>query len=117
MADAQTVNPRRDGAAATIELTRPAALNAWNAQLGDDLLAAVSAVAEDESVRAVVVTGAGRAFSSGADLKDTAGRQGQTDEGHWDVRKTLNERYHPIITQIRTMPKPVVAAVNGPAVG
>jgi 2-(1,2-epoxy-1,2-dihydrophenyl)acetyl-CoA isomerase len=117
MADAQTVNLRRDGAAATIELNRPDALNAWNAQLGDDLLAAVRAVAEDDGVRAVVVTGAGRAFSSGADLKDRPGRQGQTDEGHWDVRKTLNERYHPIITQMRTMPKPVVAAVNGPAVG
>jgi 2-(1,2-epoxy-1,2-dihydrophenyl)acetyl-CoA isomerase len=117
MADAQTVNLRRDGAAATIELNRPDALNAWNAQLGDDLLAAVRAVAEDDGVRAVVVTGAGRAFSSGADLKDASGRDARTDDGHWDVRKTLNERYHPIINQIRTMPKPVVAAVNGPAVG
>jgi 2-(1,2-epoxy-1,2-dihydrophenyl)acetyl-CoA isomerase len=116
MPDSQSVNLRRDGAAATIELNRPDALNAWNGPLGDELLAAVRAVAEDDEVRAVVVTGAGRAFSSGADLKDTASRE-QTPDGHWDVRARLTERYHPIITTIRTMPKPVVAAVNGPAVG
>jgi 2-(1,2-epoxy-1,2-dihydrophenyl)acetyl-CoA isomerase len=117
MADLQTVNLRRDGAAATIELNRPEALNAWNGQLGDDLLTAVREVAEDDAVRAVVLTGAGRAFSSGADLRDLAGREGRTTEGHVDVRRVLTERYHPIITTIRTMPKPVLAAVNGPAVG
>ena len=117
MPDLQTVNLRRDGAAATIELNRPEALNAWNGQLGRDLLAAIQEVAEDDGVRAVVVTGAGRAFSSGADLKDLSGREQRTPDGHVDVRSVLTERYHPIITTIRTMPKPVVAAVNGPAVG
>ena len=117
MPDLQTVNLRRDGAAATIELNRPEALNAWNGQLGRDLLAAIQEVAEDDDVRAVVVTGAGRAFSSGADLKDLSGREQRTPDGHVDVRSVLTERYHPIITTIRTMPKPVVAAVNGPAVG
>jgi 2-(1,2-epoxy-1,2-dihydrophenyl)acetyl-CoA isomerase len=117
MADPQTVNLRRDGAAATIELNRPEALNAWNGQLGDELLAAVQEVAGDEGVRAVVLTGAGRAFSSGADLRDLSGRENRTPEGHVDVRRVLTERYHPIITTIRTMPKPVLAAVNGPAVG
>jgi 2-(1,2-epoxy-1,2-dihydrophenyl)acetyl-CoA isomerase len=117
MPDLQTVNLRRDGAAATIELNRPEALNAWNGQLGRDLLAAIQEVAEDDGVRAVVVTGAGRAFSSGADLKDLSGREQRTPDGHVDVRSVLTERYHPIITRIRTMPKPVVAAVNGPAVG
>ncbi|MBX5442735.1 MAG: enoyl-CoA hydratase/isomerase family protein, partial [Solirubrobacteraceae bacterium] len=61
---------------ATIELNRPEALNAWNTALGEELLAAVRAVAGDPQVRAVLVRGAGRAFSSGADLKDVAGRGG-----------------------------------------
>jgi 2-(1,2-epoxy-1,2-dihydrophenyl)acetyl-CoA isomerase len=111
-----TVNLRRDGAAATIELNRPDALNAWDGALGDELLEAVQAVARDDEVRAVVVTGAGRAFSSGADLRDVSTRP-RTPEGHVDLRSLLDERYHPIITTIRTMPKPVLAAVNGPAVG
>jgi 2-(1,2-epoxy-1,2-dihydrophenyl)acetyl-CoA isomerase len=114
---AQTVNLHRDGGAATIELNRPEALNAWNGALGDELLDAVRSVAEDDEVRAVVITGAGRAFSSGADLRDVSGREARTPEGHVDLRRVLTERYHPIITTIRTMPKPVLAAVNGPAVG
>jgi 2-(1,2-epoxy-1,2-dihydrophenyl)acetyl-CoA isomerase len=117
MPEYETVNVHRHGAAATIELNRPETLNAWNAQLGHDLLAAVTAAAQDDGVRAVVLTGAGRAFSAGADLRDLSGREERTADGHPDVRRVLTERYHPIITTIRTMPKPVLAAVNGPAVG
>jgi 2-(1,2-epoxy-1,2-dihydrophenyl)acetyl-CoA isomerase len=109
-----TVSLHRRGAVATLELDRPQAMNAWDAQLGDDLRRAVELVAADNDVRAVVVTGAGRAFSAGADLK--AGFD-PTPEGFPDVGTTLRERYHPIITGIREMPKPVVAAVNGPAAG
>jgi 2-(1,2-epoxy-1,2-dihydrophenyl)acetyl-CoA isomerase len=112
----ETVNVQTRDGVATIELNRPQALNAWNAQLGEDLLAAVRAVAHDEHTRAVVVTGAGRAFSSGADLKDVSGGK-VTSEGRPDVYWTLTERYHPIMQVIREMPKPVLAAVNGPAVG
>jgi 2-(1,2-epoxy-1,2-dihydrophenyl)acetyl-CoA isomerase len=104
---------RREGVL-TIELNRPDSLNAWDQALGDQLRAAVEEAAGDDAVRAVVVTGAGRAFSSGADLK--AGFE-PTPEGVPDVRAALTERYHPIITGIREMPKPVLAAVNGPAVG
>lgn len=101
---------------ATVTLNRPAALNAWNRQLGVDLRAAVEHVADDDAARAVVVTGAGRAFSSGADLKDM-GATNLTAEGRPDVYATLTERYHPIISGIRSMPKPVLACVRGPAVG
>jgi 2-(1,2-epoxy-1,2-dihydrophenyl)acetyl-CoA isomerase len=112
----ETVSMRvRDGAA-TIELNRPRALNAWNVQLGLDLLAALRQAGADEAIRAVELTGAGRAFSSGADLKDVSGGE-TTPDGRPDVYKTLTERYHPIMHAIRDIPKPVVACVNGPAVG
>jgi len=111
-----TVNIRFDAGAATIELNRPQALNAWNAQLGADLLSAVGTCATDEDVRAIVVTGAGRGFSSGADLRDVSGGK-TTAGGRPDVYATLTERYHPIMKAIREAPKPVLAAVNGPAVG
>jgi 2-(1,2-epoxy-1,2-dihydrophenyl)acetyl-CoA isomerase len=101
---------------ATIELNRPEALNAWNQALGDELLSAVRAVADDDAVRAVVIRGAGRAFSSGADLKDVALRD-RTAAGTPDLHTVLVESYHPIITGIRRMEKPVVASVNGGAVG
>ena len=109
-----TVVLDRRGAELRITLNRPDSLNAWDKQLGIDLLAAVQEAADDDAARAVVITGAGRAFSSSADLK--AGFD-PTPEGHPDVGTVLRERYHPIITGIRRMPKPVLAAVNGPAVG
>jgi 2-(1,2-epoxy-1,2-dihydrophenyl)acetyl-CoA isomerase len=112
----QTVNVQREEGVATVALNRPDALNAWNAQLGADLLAALREAGDDDGVRAVVITGAGRAFSSGADLKDISGGDTAAD-GRPDVYKTLTERYHPIMRAIRAMPKPVVASVNGPAVG
>ena len=98
--------------AARITLDRPETLNAWNEQFGRELLEVVEQVAGDEAVRAVMVTGAGRAFSSGADLREQRG-----DGGAPDLSRRLRELYHPIIVGIREMPKPVVAAVNGPAAG
>ena len=110
----ETVNLLRRGGAAKIELNRPEALNAWNRQFGVDLLDAVKRVWRDDEVRAVLVAGAGRGFSSGADLK--AGFD-PLPNGKPDFHTTLAERYHPIIAGLREMPKPVVAAVDGPAVG
>jgi 2-(1,2-epoxy-1,2-dihydrophenyl)acetyl-CoA isomerase len=112
----ETVNLRLADGVATIELNRPEVLNAWNRQLGADLLAALRDSADDDAVQSVVITGAGRAFSSGADLRDVSGGQ-TTDEGQPDVYRMLTERYHPIMYAIREMPKPVLAAVNGGAVG
>jgi 2-(1,2-epoxy-1,2-dihydrophenyl)acetyl-CoA isomerase len=112
--DYETVQVERRGSEMRITLNRPEAMNAWNKQFGLDLLAAVQEAAGDDEVRALVITGAGRAFSSGADLK--AGFDA-TPSGKPDVRSALTDRYHPIITGIRHMPKPVLAAVNGPAVG
>ena len=109
-----TVNLHRREGAAKVELNRPDALNAWTRQLGADLLDAIRTVAADDGVRAVVITGAGRGFSSGADLKE--GFEPRPD-GRPDVHSRLVEIYHPIMVAIRRMPKPVVAAVNGPAVG
>ena len=80
----ETVNVRIADGAATVELNRPEVLNAWNAQLGTDLLAALRRTAADDEVRAVLITGAGRAFSSGADLKDVSGGE-TTPEGHPNV--------------------------------
>lgn len=115
--DLETVNLSLAGdGAARIELNRPQALNAWNQQLGADLLTTLRSVAEDEGVRAVSITGAGRAFSSGADLKDFSGARAKSD-GTPDVYGMLTERYHPIMQLIREMPKPVVSIVNGPAAG
>jgi 2-(1,2-epoxy-1,2-dihydrophenyl)acetyl-CoA isomerase len=90
-------------------------LNAWDPGLGADLIDAIALVGADDSVRAVEIRGAGRAFSSGADLK--AGFDHVDENGFPDLEKALHERYHPVILGIRQMPKPVLAAVHGPAVG
>jgi 2-(1,2-epoxy-1,2-dihydrophenyl)acetyl-CoA isomerase len=105
----------QDGGAGRITMNRPDSLNAWTADFGRELKQAIEGDAADPSVRAVLVTGAGRGFSSGADLK--AGFDPAPDDGMPDIRKELHELYHPIIAGVRRLEKPVVAAVNGPAVG
>ncbi|MEA2479863.1 MAG: 2-(1,2-epoxy,2-dihydrophenyl)acetyl-CoA isomerase [Thermoleophilaceae bacterium] len=111
----ETVTWEQSGAAGRITLNRPESLNAWTAKFGEEMSQVVNGDAADPSVRAVLITGAGRGFSSGADLK--AGFEPHPVDNMPDVRKELTEYYHPIITGIRRLEKPVIAAVNGPAVG
>jgi 2-(1,2-epoxy-1,2-dihydrophenyl)acetyl-CoA isomerase len=100
---------------AVITLNRPDVLNAFNNELGMATLNAVADASKDEGVRCIVLTGAGRAFSSGEDLGALSDsyKQGQAPE----LGATLTDRYNPLIRSIRTAPKPVIAAVNGVAAG
>jgi len=102
------LNEVADGVA-TLTLNRPDALNALNSQLRRELLAAIKAAARDEGTRAVVITGAGRAFCAGADLRGGSGERA--------FRTVLTAEYNPLIEAIRSLPKPFVAAVNGVAAG
>lgn len=95
-----------DGATARVTLNRPESLNAFDTPLRLQLMRALQGAAADTTVRAVVLTGAGRAFSAGADLK-----AGLTDGE--DTRRQLLEEYAPAINAIAAMPKPVIAAVEG----
>jgi 2-(1,2-epoxy-1,2-dihydrophenyl)acetyl-CoA isomerase len=103
-----------DAGVCRVQLNRPEALNAWTPQMGRELLAVLQAASSDASVRAVLITGAGRAFSSGADLKVP---REMTDGGLPDLSIRLREIYNPIVLTIARAPKPVVAALNGPAAG
>lgn len=98
-----------DDGVATFTLNRPDALNALNAELRRELLAAFKATARDEAIRSVVITGAGRGFCAGADLRGGSAER--------DFRAVLGAEYNPLIAAIRNLPKPVVAAVNGVAAG
>lgn len=111
----ETVLLYRTGGAAKIALNRPERMNAWSSGLSRDLLAVLRDVAADDAVRAVMLTGAGKAFCSGADLKE--GAETAASGGTLDTDGILTEWYHPIVTTIREMPKPVISAVNGPAAG
>lgn len=96
---------------ATIVLNRPDALNALTVPMKVDLLAALRRVERDRGVRAVVLTGAGRAFCAGQDLKERL----QPDAAPLGVE--IRERYNPIIRAMRALPKPIVGAINGVAAG
>ena len=103
------VETSRDGAVLTITLNRPDVLNAFNAAMHRELAAALKE-ARDGSVRAVVLTGAGRGFCVGQDLTEFR-------EAAGDIGSRLRDTYHPNIRAIRALEKPVIAAVNGVAAG
>ena len=105
----ETIRVEAADGVSTITLNRPDTLNSLNAAMRRELLAAIKAAGRDDAVRAVVLTGEGRGFCSGADLR------GGVDERAY--RRVLTDQYNPLIVAIRELPKPVVAAVNGVAAG
>lgn len=109
-----TVRLEVGGAVATVVLDRPEGMNALTVPVKTALLEALRTVHDDDAVRAVVLTGTGRAFSVGQDLREHAAL---LEAGDPAPLSTVHEHYNPVITLLATMPKPVVAAVNGTAAG
>src|SRR6266513_6210019 len=104
------VDVARDASVLTITLNRPDVLNALNASVHAGIFAALQTAAADDSVRAVVITGAGRGFCVGQDLQEFSAGAG-------DVAQNLRDNYHSNVLAIRALEKPVIAAVNGAAAG
>jgi 2-(1,2-epoxy-1,2-dihydrophenyl)acetyl-CoA isomerase len=116
-----------DAGVATLTLNRPEAMNSLDVATKVALVEAVTAAADDPAVRCVVLTGTGRAFCVGQDLKEHMETLGLRDSGTPDpavqadradrLFRTVPDHYNPLVTALLTMPKPVVAAVNGVAAG
>jgi 2-(1,2-epoxy-1,2-dihydrophenyl)acetyl-CoA isomerase len=98
-------------AVTTLTLNRPAAMNSLTAAMHQELLAALNAAADDRAVRCVVITGQGRGFCAGQDLGDPAAAPGM------DLGALIAAHYKPLVQRLRSMPVPVIAAVNGVAAG
>ena len=99
-------------AIATITMNRPEKLNAVTDEMVAELTEAFRQAGRDAAVRAVILTGAGRAFAAGADMQELAANH--TAEG---ITELIIERYKPLFLAITQMPKPVIAAIRGPAAG
>ncbi|MGI8586715.1 MAG: enoyl-CoA hydratase/isomerase family protein [Chloroflexia bacterium] len=96
----------------TLTLTRPEVLNAFNKQMTDEMQDALKQAERDKTVRCLVMTGAGRAFSAGEDLKTHLG-----GELSHSIADAIRTRYNPIILKMRSIEKPIIAAINGVAAG
>jgi 2-(1,2-epoxy-1,2-dihydrophenyl)acetyl-CoA isomerase len=109
----KTLLVERSGGVVTLTLNRPAVLNAFNRELSAELVAALHQVKGDDAVRAIVLTGAGRAFCAGQDLAEAIPK----GDANPDLGAIVKAVYTPVIRGIRTIEKPVVCAVNGIAAG
>jgi 2-(1,2-epoxy-1,2-dihydrophenyl)acetyl-CoA isomerase len=107
----ETVGRQLQDGVLTLTLDRPDALNAFTRAMKDELLAALKDAAREKAVRVVVLTGAGRAFSAGQDLKE---RQAADVP---DLGTELRARYNPIVLAMRRLEKPIIGAINGVAAG
>ncbi|MBQ0931709.1 enoyl-CoA hydratase-related protein [Ideonella alba] len=105
----------QSGAVRTLALNRPAALNSFTGEMHRQLLAALEAAAADAAVRAVILTGSGRGFCAGQDLNDP--EMAPDADGNVDIGRLIDAYYQPLALRVRSMPIPVVAAVNGVAAG
>jgi enoyl-CoA hydratase/carnithine racemase len=121
MASSSLVEIERDGPVALVVLNDPERLNAMTEAMGQALSAAVDGLAGDESVRAVVLTGAGRAFSAGGDLEllERMTRAGNADRGGATRRahEAFMGRFYRLFLRVRALPQPTLAALNGAAIG
>jgi len=107
----QTILFSNENGVATITLNRPDVFNAFNEELSKDVNDALKLVGKDKSVRVLVITGAGKAFCSGQDLKDIAGKKDRS------LSESLYKRYNPMIKAIRNLSIPVICKLNGVAAG
>jgi 2-(1,2-epoxy-1,2-dihydrophenyl)acetyl-CoA isomerase len=111
----QTIWMEQDGAVLTITINRPDVLNAFDRVTTERLAAALRTAASDDAVRAIILTGTGRAFSAGQDVKEMA--RETAERGPRAIGDQLRERYNPVVVRLRAMEKPVIAAINGVATG
>lgn len=112
-----TIQIAADGGVMTITLNRPDVLNALNEQMSTELGAALRSAERDAGVRCIVIGGAGRAFCAGHDLRTVYEKFAGKDPQPMDYGALLRQRYNPIIQRLRSLEKPVIAAVNGVAAG
>jgi 2-(1,2-epoxy-1,2-dihydrophenyl)acetyl-CoA isomerase len=110
----ETVILEREGALAILTLNRPDKLNSFTVEMTTALKRAFAEVAEDRTIRALLLTGAGRAFCAGQDLSE---RLSTMSEGPPNIRQSLDTRFNPLVRTLRNLGKPVVVAVNGVAAG
>ena len=113
--DYETIIAEKNNQIERITFNRPSALNALNDQMGEEFYSALKEAEKDPQTRCLVITGAGRAFSAGEDVSGLKERYGGGQSP--SLGDHLRKKYHPIITRLRSMEKPIIARLNGIAAG
>lgn len=108
-----TILFEREDGVASLTLNRPDRLNSFNAEMHEEVATALATVESDAAIRALLITGAGRGFCAGQDLN----LQQATAGGDFDAGAAIERYYNPLVRRLKALPKPVLAAVNGPAAG